>query len=131
MSLRRLALILCAAVLVAGAIAPAAGAQSGSGPLLSPPAETVDTSPPPDESHKGDGLSAFQQLLILLGAAALIGGIGFAIWRDARKNAPAETKRQLSDEEAGGPAKTSQRARERDKRRAKAKQARKQRKRNR
>lgn len=131
MPLRRLLLILCAAAFVAGTVTAPAGAQSGSGPLLSPPTETVDTNPPPDESHKGDGLSAFQQLLILLGAAGLIGGIGFAIWRDARKNAPADAKRQLSDEEAGGPSKSRQRARERDKRRAKAKQARKQRKRNR
>lgn len=131
MTLRRIALLLSAAAVLALALVPSGHAQSGSGPLLSPPAEEVDTSPPPDEDGDDDGLGAAGQLLILGGAIALIGGIGYVIMRDARRNAPADKRPQLSDEEGGGPAKAKQRARDRDKRRAKAKQARKQRKRNR
>lgn len=131
MLLRRFLILSCALCLVAGAVATPAHAQGGSGPLLSPPPEQVDTGPPPDEEKDDDGLSALQQLLILGAALALIGGIGWVIFRDARRAAPPDHRPQLSDEQAGGPAKSRQRARERDKRRAKAKQARKQRKRNR
>ncbi|MBJ7520975.1 MAG: hypothetical protein JHC84_14855 [Solirubrobacteraceae bacterium] len=130
MTVRRLALLLCAALTLA-CIVPAAHAQSGSGPLLSPPAPEADTAPPPDEEDEDDGLSAVQQLLILGAAIGLLGGIAFVIMRDARRNAPADRRPQQTDEEAGGPAKARQRARDRDKRRAKGKQARQQRKRNR
>ncbi|MBJ7329457.1 MAG: hypothetical protein JHC95_06145 [Solirubrobacteraceae bacterium] len=131
MVLRRLIALMCAFALLASVAAPLAAAQGGSGPLLQPPAETVSTEPPPDEESRDDGLGTFSQILIFVAAAALIGGIGFVIVRDARRNAPADARPQRSDEEAGGPAKAKQRARDRDRRRAKAKQARKQRKRNR
>jgi hypothetical protein len=79
-------------------LAPAAAAAQGGGafdPL--PPSQPSEPTqaPPPNTGNANDdnGLSDTQQLLIVLSALVLMGGIGYAIVRDARSAAPAEPRR--------------------------------------
>ena len=79
-------------------LAPAAAAAQGGGafdPLPPAPPEQPTQSPPPGSTNTSDddGLSSTQQLLIVLAALVLIGGIGWAIMRDARSVAPTEPRR--------------------------------------
>jgi hypothetical protein len=88
-------LVLTTVLLIAGA--PAAVAQDNPfGPIppappeqTAPPEDSVPDSPNPDD----DGLSSRQQLLILLAAIIMIGGIAWFILRDARRSAPVEHHR--------------------------------------
>jgi len=123
------------AVLAAVLLAPAgAAAQSPFQPLPPappPPPETVVTEPGDDES----GISALQQGFLILAGVVLVVGIGVAIARDARRNAPVEARPgggsggASAGEDAGARKKTDARAAQKQK--AAAKRARQARKKNR
>jgi hypothetical protein len=83
----RLAALLCFMALAGPAAATAQ--ESPFGPIPQPAPEPV-TQAPVDPDDDG-GLSAVQQLLIGGAAFLLLGGIAFAIVRDARASAPAES----------------------------------------
>jgi hypothetical protein len=136
--LRRLG-CLCsiAALVVSGACAPVAGAASlGGGSAFSELTEggketstetTASTATTKESSTSGSGSNTGTVLLLgLIAAGALIGGIAFLIMRDARRVAPVP-EGQLTG--VGRPARDPAVAMR--KRRAKAKAARAQRKRNR
>ncbi len=79
-------------------LAPATAAAQGGGafdPIPPAPPAQPTTSPPPGTTtnNNDDGLSSTQQLLIVLSALVLMGGIAYAIMRDARSAAPAEPRR--------------------------------------
>ena len=82
------------AVLAAALLAPAgAAAQSPFQPLPPAPApapapETVVTEPGSEDG----GISALQQAFLIIAGVVLVVGIGVAIARDARKNAPVEAR---------------------------------------
>jgi hypothetical protein len=84
---------------IALAVPAAAPAQGPSNPLA--PGLPVPTGPAPTTSTPpivaptttsstsgGSGLSGSAAIIIALGALALIGGISYFIWRDARRRAP-------------------------------------------
>lgn len=89
-----------------------------------PPAqqeETPTTPAPTSRSNADEGLKRWQEVVIFLVGVALIGAIGFAIVKDARKNAPV-----TEDERAGahrssstaGPRKVQSKAKARKKAKA-------------
>jgi len=82
------------AVLVAALLAPPVAAAQSSpfqpspSPAPAPPTETVVT-----ESGSDDGgISTLQQTFLILAGVVLVVGIGVAIARDARRNAPVEAR---------------------------------------
>lgn len=92
----RRAAALLGVVLALGALAPAvAAAQSGPSPL-SPALPAVSTPTPTTPSVAGvtttpaggSGFTSTDAIAIAAGAAALLVGISFFIWRDARRRAP-------------------------------------------
>ena len=119
------------------ALAPPVAAQAQDnpfGPIPQAPQEPPPQVQPELESDADEGLSDWQQLLIGAAAVLLLGGIAFAILRDARQAAPADERpgpRPL--DEAGERTKgTRPPPKQRvTKNRAKAKTARQARKRNR
>ncbi len=112
--------------LPAGAIA-----QSPFSPLPPSPEQqappTTTTSSSRSTSGDGGGLKTWQEVLIFMGGVALIGGIGFGIVFDARKSAPVK---EGEEGHIGQPAKRLPKERTKPVRRAKARQARASRKRN-
>jgi hypothetical protein len=115
--------------------------------VLAPPAATLAQSPfaplPPAQqptetatttgsssTTSGDsgGLKSWQELLIFMGGVVLIVGIGYAIVTDARRNAPVK---EGEEGHIGQRAKFLPKSRTKPVRRAKARQARAARKRNR
>ena len=98
MRARLAAQLLTVALAAALALPAAAAAQPPSNPLapgLPQPSGTVPTTSTPTivnptttSSTSGSGLSGSTAIVIALGALALIGGISFFIWRDARRRAP-------------------------------------------
>ncbi len=83
------------AVLTAALLVPAVAAAQSSpfqpfapAPTPAPAPETVPVAPKPDDG----GISALQQALLILSGVVLVFGIGLAIARDARKNAPVEPR---------------------------------------
>jgi hypothetical protein len=92
--------VAAAIVAVALAVPGAALAQGGQSNPLSPglpvPTGSVPTtsntptvvSPSTTGSSGGSGLSGSAAILIAVGAIALLAGIAFFIWRDARRRAP-------------------------------------------
>lgn len=90
--------LLPVALAAALALPAAASAQPPSNPLapgLPQPSGAVPTTSTPTivtptttTSASGSGLSGSTAIVIAIGALALIGGISFFIWRDARRRAP-------------------------------------------
>jgi hypothetical protein len=120
-----------AAVLWVLAPTAAAFAQSPFAPLpqAQEPTQTATTSGT-SSSTTGDsgGLKSWQEILIFMGGVVLIMGIGYAIVTDARRNAPVK---EGEEGHIGERAKFVPKARTKPVRRAKARQARASRKRNR
>lgn len=124
-------------VLIAALLAPAkAIAQSAPfQPLPQAPApapEPVTADPGADAG----GISSLQQTLLIAGGVLFVLGIGVAIARDARRNAPAETRPARGGSAAGTPGEGVGERRKPDpravqKQKAAAKRAREARKRNR
>lgn len=79
-----------AALLAAALLAPAAAvAQTPFQPLpAAPPQQTTPAAPA--QGTGDDGITPLQQGLLIFAGIALVLGIGIAIARDARRNAPAE-----------------------------------------
>ncbi len=128
----RLTTLLCLLALLAPAGAVAQ--DNPFGPI--PQAPPQQTAPPEDEEtenafEEDEGISDRQQLLILLAGGIMVIGIAWFIIRDARRNAPAEVHR---GPEEGGTVSRGTRTPKKQRvsqGRAKAKQARRSRKRNR
>jgi hypothetical protein len=120
-----------AAVLFVLAPSAAALAQNPFGPLPAPqePTQTATTSTG-SSSNTGDegGLQTWQEVLIFMGGVVLIIGIGYAIVTDARRNAPVK---EGEEGHIGERARFVPKSRTKPVRRAKARQARAARKRNR
>jgi hypothetical protein len=119
-----------AAVLCALAPPAAALAQSPFSPLPQPVEPTTTTTSNNTTTTSGDsgGLATWQEVLIFLGGVVLIIGIGYAIVTDARRNAPV---REGEEGHIGERLKHLPKSRTKPVRRAKARQARQARKRNR
>jgi hypothetical protein len=118
-----------AAVLCLLALPAAAVAQNPFGPLpqtpqQAPPTTTGSSSTTDD----GGGLKTWQEILLFLGGVILLGGIGYGIVIDARRNAPVK---EGEEGHIGQPAKSLPKARTKPVRRAQARRARAARKRNR
>jgi hypothetical protein len=131
MAVRLKPLLALAALVLALGLAAPAGAQET--PTLGAPETQADTAAPPDTttSTGGGGLKTWQEVLIFGAGLILLGGIGFAIVGDARDRARRLSRHGTTPETAGGsvPHKHSQQAKQRA--RAKARQARAQRRKNR
>ena len=122
--------VILAALVLALALAAPAPAQQA--PTLGAPETQTDTAPPPQTtSTDGGGLKTWQEILIFGAGLILLAGIGFAIVGDARERARRLTRHGRTAETAGTGVthKHSQQAKQRA--RAKARQARAQRRKNR
>jgi hypothetical protein len=119
-----------AAVLCVLAPPAAALAQSPFSPLPQPVEPNTTTTSNNTTTTSGDsgGLASWQEILIFLGGVVLIIGIGYAIVTDARRNAPV---REGEEGHIGERLKHLPKSRTKPVRRAKARQARAARKRNR
>jgi hypothetical protein len=121
-----LAVLLCVLALPAAALA-----QTPFSPLppAQEPTQTATTSGS-SSSTTGDtgGLKSWQEVLIFMGGVALIVGIGYGIVTDARRSAPLK---EGEEGHIGQQSKLLPKARTKPVRRAKARQARAARKRNR
>lgn len=116
------------ALLAVPATAPAQ--QNPFAPL--PPADqpatpTVVVAP---DTGGGDGLKAWQEMLIFGGGLLLLAGIAYAIVSDARRRAPVKDS-EIAHPGLGGPVRTNRSRKQKQRARAKAKTGRAQRKRNR
>ena len=129
MAVRLKPLLALAVLVLALALAAPAGAQQT--PTLGAPETQSDTAAPPDTTAStGDGgLKTWQEVLIFSAGVILLGGIAFAIVGDARERARRLSRHGTTPEAAGVPHKHSQQAKQRA--RAKARQARAQRRKNR
>jgi hypothetical protein len=110
--------------------AAAVAQQSPFSPLPAPqepqqPTTTGSTSTTTDDSG---GLKSWQEILIFAGGVVLIAGIGYGIVMDARRSAPVK---EGEEGHIGQPTKALPKARTKPVRRAKARNARAARKRNR
>jgi hypothetical protein len=112
---------------------PAAALAQGSPFAPIPQAPPQQTAPPEDvEDDDGDeGLSETQQLLIAVAGIALLGGIAWAIVRDARRAAPVEARSPATDSGERTKGSRTPPKRRVEQNRARAKTARQARKRNR
>ena len=94
---------------------PAALAQGGTPtanpfapglPQAVPTVPTTSTGPltiaPSTTASSGGGLSGGAAVAIAIGAVAVLGGISFFIWRDARKRAPVREHSRRADGGLGG-----------------------------
>ena len=131
MAVRPKPLLALAALVLALALAAPAAAQDA--PTLGAPETQTDAAPPPETtSTDSGGLKTWQQVLIFSAGVILLGGIAFAIIGDARERARRLSRHGTTPETAGAagvPHKHSQQAKQRA--RAKARQARAQRRKNR
>lgn len=84
----RFARTLLVALIVAVAAPTAAGAQNAFTPLPQAAPEQQPTQTVPTSSSSSGGLSNGAIILMFGGGVLLIGGIGYGIWRDARRRAP-------------------------------------------
>jgi hypothetical protein len=120
-----------AALLWVLALPAAASAQNPFGPLpqAQQPTQTATTNTGSSTSTSDNGgLKTWQEMLLFMGGVILIVGIGYAIVTDARRNAPVK---EGEEGHIGQAAKFLPKARTKPVRRAKARQARAARKRNR
>jgi hypothetical protein len=120
-----------AALLWVLALPAAAFAQNPFGPLpqAQQPTQTATTNTGSSTSTSDNGgLKTWQEILLFMGGVILIVGIGYAIVTDARRNAPVK---EGEEGHIGQAAKFLPKARTKPVRRAKARQARAARKRNR
>jgi hypothetical protein len=120
-----LAALLCllvppAATLAQSPFAPIPPAQQ--------PTQTATTTGSSSTTDESGGLKTWQEILIFMGGVVLIVGIGYAIVTDARRNAPVKGG---EEGHIGQRAKFLPKSRTKPVRRAKARQARAARKRNR
>jgi hypothetical protein len=127
---RRLALLagiaaLAAAPASAAAQSPLQGLPPGPAPQIGAPAPTPAPTTPASPSSSNGDISARAEIAIVAGAFVLLCGIAYVIMRDARRAAPVK-RRELATG-GGAPARNERLRRQR----ARAKQARQQRKRNR
>jgi hypothetical protein len=122
-------LLALGALVLALTLAAPVAAQNA--PTLGAPETQSDTAaPPPETTSTGDGgLKTWQQVLIFSAGLILLGGIGFAIVGDARDRARRLSRHGTTPETAGVTHKHSAQAKQRA--RAKARQARQQRRKNR
>lgn len=117
------------------ALAPLAGAQTGSPFNAVPPApaqpvqQTATTDTTTQSNQYDDGLQTWQAVLIVMGGVILLLGIAFAIMRDARSRAPVGEDPEAAPQHARDAHVTARNAKR--KQRQKAKAARRQRKQNR
>jgi len=130
MAVRPKPLLVLAVLVLALAFAAPGGAQQ-TPTLGAPDTETETAAPPPDDTSTtgGGGLKTWQEVLIFGAGLILLAGIGFAIVGDARDRARRLSRHGTTPETAGVPHKHSQQAKQRA--RAKARQARAQRRKNR
>jgi hypothetical protein len=121
----RSARVLLAVVVLALFAPTAAFAQGAFDPLpaATPAPEPVVTVPA--TSDPSGGLSGALQFLLFGVGVVIIGGIGFVIWRDARRNAPDTSEATVADDSRASHHATKKRNR------ARAKRARQARRRNR
>lgn len=118
-----------AAALCLLAPAAAALAQNPFAPLPTPQQPTpTTTSTSGSSSNPDSGLKTWQEVLIFMGGIVLIAGIGYGIVTDARRSAPVK---EGEEGHIGQPSKLLPKARTKPVRRAKSRQARQARKRNR
>ncbi|GAC1435411.1 MAG: hypothetical protein NVSMB51_04850 [Solirubrobacteraceae bacterium] len=118
------------ALLCAGLLLPAAGAaQNPFGPPVAPapPQDQATSTQAATTSTSSGGLSSGSQVLIFVGAGAVLAAIAFVIMRDARIHAPARARTGAEPQRKTTPP-LAVRV---DRGRAKAKRARQARKRNR
>jgi hypothetical protein len=132
MAVRMKPLVALAALVLALALVVPAGAQQA--PTLGAPETQTNAAPPPQDTSStgGGGLKTWQEVLIFGAGLILLGGIVFAIVGDARERARRRSRHGTTPEAvgaAGVPHKHSQQAKQRA--RAKARQARAQRRKNR
>jgi hypothetical protein len=117
------------AVLCLLALPAAAVAQNPFGPLPQTPQQAPPTTTGSSNTLDDDGgLKTWQEILLFLGGVILLGGIGYGIVIDARRNAPVK---EGEEGHIGQPAKSLPKARTKPVRRAQARRARAARKRNR
>jgi hypothetical protein len=64
-------------------------------------ATTPQISVPSTSTAAGNGLSGGDAIAIALGAAVVLGGISFYIWRDARRRAPVRRRSAMATVGAG------------------------------
>ena len=132
MTARRLAALL----VVLGLLAPPAGALAQGDPFGPIPQAPPEQAPPPEDARPDDDegtLNRTQEILIAVAGIILVTGIAWAIVRDARQSAPTDGKAHVPLDAEGQRVKGSrtppkQRVQHN---RAKARQARQARKRNR
>ena len=129
MTVRLRPLLALGALVLALAVAAPVAAQNA--PTLGAPETQTDTAAPAPEttSAGGGGLKTWQEVLIFAAGLILLGGIGFAIVGDARERTRKFSHHTGNEVAAGVPHKHSQAAKKRA--RAKARQARQQRRKNR
>jgi hypothetical protein len=132
MAVRVKPLLVLAALMLVLVLAAPAGAQQA--PTLGAPQTQTDAAAPPDTTSTtgGGGLKTWQEVLIFGAGLTLLAGIAFAIVGDARDRARRLSRHGTTPETAGAagtPHKHSQQAKQRA--RAKARQARAQRRKNR
>jgi hypothetical protein len=122
-------LLALGALVLALTLAAPVAAQNA--PTLGAPESQTDTAAPAPEttSAGGGGLKTWQEVLIFAAGLILLGGIGFAIVGDARERTRKFSHHTGNEVAAGVPHKHSQAAKKRA--RAKARQARQQRRKNR
>jgi hypothetical protein len=127
---RRRILPVAAAVCLFALPAGAWAQSSPFAPLPQPQQQqpTTTTASTPTVDSGGGGLKSWQEILIFMGGIILIGGIGYGIVMDARRSAPVK---EGEEGHIGEPTKALPKARTKPVRRAKARQARAARKRNR
>jgi hypothetical protein len=115
------------AVVVALALPAGAAAQSSPfAPLPAPQQQQTVAPTPVQRSLENDGLESWQQILILIAAVTLLGGIAWAIVHDAHRRAPALTDAQRHQAELQGERVSAQRkakARQKTKAQRKARRA--------
>jgi hypothetical protein len=130
MAVRPKPVLVLVVLVLALALAAPGGAQQT--PTLGAPDTPTETAaPPPDDTSTtgGGGLKTWQEVLIFGAGLILLAGIGFAIVGDARERTRKFSHHTGEEVAAGVPHKHSQQAKQRA--RAKARQARAQRRKNR
>ena len=117
--------ILALAVVLLLAAAPGAHAQNATPFDSLPPAtpEQTDTQATTTTTDTNDGIETWQAVLIVIGGVILLGGIGIAIARDARRRAPVIDAAHAADHRDEDAHKHARATKQRQRQRAKAARA--------